>query len=143
MIGHLITKALNLDKTVDASFIGSIIWFALLALAVRYFQTVIHIETQYKYIHNLEDQLCPYYKNMAFTREGKTYLKDYKMFSKWIKKLYFIIFPILLVLVIIAKIYNEIIYTSNFSVLLIFNISIFILIIIFVSLYLQAIHSWR
>ena len=86
LIGHLITKALNLDKAVDASFIGSIIWFALLALVVRYFQTVVYIETQYKYIHNLEDQLCPCYNNMAFTREGKTYLKDFKKFSKWIKK---------------------------------------------------------
>jgi len=143
VIGHLITKVLNLDNAVDASFIGSIIWFALLALVVRYFQTVVYIETQYKYVHNLEEMLCSCYNNKAFTREGKTYLKDYKKFSKWIKKLYFTIFPLLLILVIIAKIYNEIIYASSFSVLLIFNISIFILIIFFVLLYLQAVHSRR
>lgn len=141
MVGDLITKTLNLNKAVDASYVGTIIWFILLAFIVRYFQTVVYIENQYKYIHKLEDQLCAFYNNNAFTREGQTYLRNYKKFSKWIKKLYSIVFPLLLVLVIISKIYNEVVYANSLSILLIFNIFIFFSIIFFVLLYLKVIHA--
>jgi hypothetical protein len=140
VVGHIIMKALNLDETVDASFMCSIIWFSLLAVVVRYFQTVINIETQYKYIHKLEDQLTLCYENNAFTREGKTYLKDYWKFSKWIKRLYVIIFPLLLLIVIAAKIFNEICASNGLSFLLVFDILVSISIAFFIALYIRAIH---
>jgi hypothetical protein len=140
VIGHIITKALNLDNAVDASFMCSVIWFSLLAIVVRYFQTVVNIENQYKYIHELEDQISQCYKNKAFTREGKTYLKDYWKFSKWIKRLYVIIFPALLLIVITAKMHNEISVSSGLSILLVFDILVSISIAFFISLYMRAIH---
>ena len=140
VIGHIITKSLNLDNAVDASFICSVIWFSLLAIVVRYFQTVINIENKYKYIHELEDQISIYYKNKAFIREGKTYLKDYWKFSKWIKRLYVIIFPALLLIVIAAKMHNEISISTGLSILLVFNFLVSISIVFFVALYMRAIH---
>jgi hypothetical protein len=140
VIGHIITKALNLDNAVDASFMCSVIWFSLLAIVVRYFQTVVNIENQYKYIHELEDQISRCYKNKAFTREGKTYLKDYWKFSKWIKRLYVIIFPALLLIVIAAKMHNEISVSGGLSILLVFDILVSISIAFFISLYMRAIH---
>lgn len=140
VVGNIITKTLKLDENVDASFICSIIWFSLLAVVVKYFQTVLNIETQYKYIHKLEDQLALCYENNAFTREGKTYFKDYWKFSKWIKRLYVIIFPSLLLIVIAAKIFNEISASNELSFLLVFDVIASISVAFFIALYIRAIH---
>lgn len=79
-LSQFVTNELELEDSIDISFIGSIIWFLLLSFVVRYFQTVVNIERQYKYIHQLEDQLSPFYNNDAFTREGKSYSSNYPLF---------------------------------------------------------------
>jgi len=76
-ISELITKKLELKTPIDVAFLSSVLWFALLSLVVRYYQTVVHIERQYDYIHKIEAQLSPEYDGKAFTREGKSYLKNY------------------------------------------------------------------
>lgn len=95
-ISELLTKKLELKTLIDISFLSSIIWFALLSLVVRYYQTVVYIERQYNYIHTIEDQLSPEYDRKAFTREGDSYLKNYPLFSSWTWILYTIVFPTLL-----------------------------------------------
>ncbi len=138
-IGQFIAKGLNLEKPINTSFIGSVIWFILLGLVVRYFQTVVYIERQYDYIHNLEDQLSSLYNNMAFTREGKSYLSNYPYFSDWVWILYANFFPILLIIVIIAKILNEIRF-AGLSALSIFDILVSVSIVVSTILYLCMIH---
>ena len=68
-IGAFIAKQLDVQNAVSIAFVGSVIWFALLAFVMRYFQTVIFIEIQYNYIHNVENQLSVHYDHKAFTRE--------------------------------------------------------------------------
>ena len=46
---------LGLAEAPDISVIGSAIWFVILGLVVRYFQTVVHVERQYEYIHGIEE----------------------------------------------------------------------------------------
>ena len=76
------TQRLGFSVDVDVGFLGSIIWFALLGIVVRYTQVVVYIERQYKYIHKVEEELHEHFGNgIAFTREGKSYLKDYPKFS--------------------------------------------------------------
>lgn len=76
------TQKLGFSVNVDVGFLGSIIWFALLGIVVRYTQVVVYIERQYKYIHKVEEELHEHFGNgIAFTREGKSYLKDYPKFS--------------------------------------------------------------
>ena len=139
-ISQFVTNELELEDSIDISFIGSIIWFLLLSFVVRYFQTVVFIERQYNYIHKLEDQLSPFYNNDAFTREGKSYLSNYPLFSKWVSILYTIIFPVLLLGVISTKIITEINNITNGFQLVYINIIIFICIFMSTVLYLLLVH---
>lgn len=139
-IGQFVASQLDLQSSIDTSFLGSIIWFCLLAFVVRYFQTVIHIERQYDYLHNLENLLSKHYDGNAFTREGKSYLKKYPLFSNWAHFLYTTIFPALLIIVVVIKTANEIKIVSHVSALLIFNSLIALFILVSIVLYLMLIH---
>lgn len=139
-ISEVLTKKLELKTPIDISFLSSIIWFTLLSLVVRYYQTVVLIERQYDYIHNLEDQLCPEYDGKAFTREGKCYLMRYPLFLKWVWILYTIVFPILLLLVVVIKIIGEIKHTEYISVLLCVNAAIALSIILSSLFYILLVH---
>lgn len=140
-IGEFVVRKLDLQTLVGISFIGSIIWFILLSLVIRYFQTVILIERQYEYLHRLEDELSKNYKGVAFTREGKSYLKDYPLFSNWTHILYRSIFPTLLIIVILVKIGNEIFFALGFSPLLAFNIVMAVFTLISTIFYLISIYK--
>jgi hypothetical protein len=140
LIEAFIKKNLELENAISITFIGTVIWFALLAFVMRYFQTVIFIERQNKYMHRLEEQLSPYYEDKAFTREGRSYLKNYPMFSSWAYQLYTWIFPILLIFVVLGKLINEYVFTRGISLLLVFNSVIALGILISTVLYLRMVH---
>lgn len=135
-ISQFVAKKFELENSMDISFIGSILWFGLLGLVIRYFQTVVHIERQYEYIHNLEEQISPYYDNKTFTKEGQSYLNAYPLFSEWIWRLYTFIFPVLLLIVVFTKIINEWLHSETKSLLLFINAAIFMFILISIILYL-------
>jgi hypothetical protein len=107
VLSQVIKKQLDIEATISINYIGSLIWFALLAVAIRYFQITINLEKQYNYIHSLEKELSAEYEGKAFTREGQSYLKNYPLFSEWLHILYRLIFPILFSLAVIAKLMSE------------------------------------
>jgi len=137
---QLIIKKLELKSSIDITFIGSIIWFALLSLVVRYFQTVVHIERQYAYIHQLEKIISTEYGSKVFTREGKSYLKDYPLFSSWAWILYTIVFPALLLLLVVCKINSDIHQATCVSFLVAVNTAIALLIVLSTVFYLLQVH---
>lgn len=139
-ISELLTEKLKLNTPIDISFLASIIWFALLSLVVRYYQTVVHIERQYDYIHKLEDQISPEYNGKAFTREGRSYLKEYPLFSSWTWTLYTIVFPSLLSIVVIIKIIGEIRQAVGVNVLLSVNVIIALAIFLSSLFYVLLVH---
>jgi len=102
-----VQKKLEIDATVSINVIGSLVWFALLYVAIRYFQNVINIEKQYNYTHQLEKELAKHYDGKAFTREGKAYLNNYAIFSDWVHIVYWYIFPVLFTVAITVKIVGE------------------------------------
>jgi hypothetical protein len=104
-------KKLEVDATISVGVIGSLVWFSLLYVAVRYFQNVINIEKQYNYTHQLENELAKHYNGKAFTREGKAYLNNYAIFSDWVHIIYWYIFPVLFTTVLTVKIIGE--WTAN------------------------------
>lgn len=133
-----ITQNTGAVLNIGTNFLGSIVWFGLLASIVRYLQVVIYIERQYVYIHKLEDELSKNYSNnVIFTREGKTYLKKYPFFSDWTCFLYTKIFPTILIVIIVSKIISEwIFYKNNPLPNLLFNSIIGICILISLILYI-------
>jgi putative solute:sodium symporter small subunit len=58
----------------DFAAIGSLIWFILLCLVIQYYQRSIQVDRQYRYLDNLERQLCDIMGGPFITREGRAYL---------------------------------------------------------------------
>lgn len=139
-VSQFICKKIELKSPIDITFISSIVWFSLLSLAIRYFQAVVHIERQYTYIHHIEKLLSVQYDNKVFTREGKSYLKNYPAFSCWAWILYTIIFPALLLIVVIVKIICDIRLAGYISLLQTINIIIAVCIVVSTLLYLMTVH---
>ena len=107
---------------------------------MRYFQTVTLIERQYRYIHLLEERISSAFDNIAFTREGKSYLDNYPRISDWAHILYSTVFPVLLLFVITVKIVAEWLPPVDITAVLIFNSVIFVMIVISTALHLLRIH---
>jgi len=135
---QITVQKIGIAINVDGSFLGSIIWFALLATIVRYTQVVIYIERQYAYIHHIEEELQKNYDSeIIFTREGKSYLNKYPLFSDWVCLLYTTIFPLILISVVLAKITTEWVDSAyRFSFPLLLNSALAISILISVVLYM-------
>lgn len=108
IISKFVSKKIGEDVVLKTSFVRGMLWFALLSLVLRYCQTTVHIERQYIYVHKLEKEVAAFYPNsVAFTREGKSYRKDYPILSDWADILYVWVFPVLLLIFITVKIFTE------------------------------------
>ncbi len=140
LMSQFISSKLNLSEQMNMLFVQSIIWFGLLATTLKYFQSVVFIERQYNYIHQLEEQLSKEYEKKAFTREGDSYLKDYPKLLNWASCLYTIFFPVILLIISSFKIVSECKLLGFKQILVWFNVAIFLFIIISVILYLIALH---
>ena len=140
LIEQLIQKKLEVKTQINTLYIQSVIWFILLAIVIKYFQSVIFIERQYSYFHSLEELLSSEYEKSAFTREGKSYLSNYPAFLNWASFLYTILFPVILAVISISKIISEYKQYGFNEPLMWFNILIFVFIIISLGLYLYGIH---
>ncbi|MEW8000282.1 MAG: hypothetical protein AB2765_02335 [Candidatus Thiodiazotropha endolucinida] len=140
LIAGLIEEKLEIKTKVSLLYIQSIIWFVLLAVVVKYFQSVVFIERQYSYLHSLEASLSSEYQGSAFTREGESYLNDYPAFLNWASFLYTMLFPAILAIVTTAKIVSEYKQYGNVEILFWFNALIYAFIIISLGLYLYGIH---
>ena len=142
--GQAISEAastwLGLASRIDISFLGSVIWLALLGLLLRYCQTVVTMERQYKYIHALEELLSGEYASKAFTREGKSYLADYPLLSRWASFFYTLVFPVLLLAVASARIAQELAGSRVLSAVLAFDAIAYLAVLTSAVLYLISIH---
>ncbi|KKL58030.1 hypothetical protein LCGC14_2229480 [marine sediment metagenome] len=139
-ISQLITNKFKLSTAINFLYIQSIIWFVLLAVIVKYFQSVVFIERQYNYIHSLEKLLSKEYEKKAFTREGESYLKDYPLFLNWASFLYTMLFPAILITVIFGKIISEFKQFGFAQILIWFNFLIFLFLVVSICLYMYVIH---
>ena len=141
LISQFISGKLNTSTQMNMLFVQSIVWFCLLATTVKYFQSVVSVERQYNYIHQLEEQLSEEYEKEAFTREGLSYSENYPTFLTWTSYLYTIFFPIILLVISVLKIVSEYKIIGFKQVLVWFDMAIFVLITISLVLYLIVLHS--
>lgn len=139
------TQKIGIAFSISNGFLSSIIWFAFLAVVVRYTQVVVYIERQYAYIHLIEEELNKNYENkVIFTREGKSYLNKYPLYSDWIYLLYTTIFPLVLIVVVFSKITLErIVSPCYFSVPLLLNTILAICTLISIVLYMRFMHKQK
>ncbi len=103
-----VNKQLDISIDKNSNLFGTLLWLLLFGFSSRYYQTVIQIERQYGYIHHLEELISKKYPNTrAFTREGKSYLDEYPIFSNWIWLLYTLAFPLIILTCIVIRILGE------------------------------------
>jgi hypothetical protein len=138
-----VQKKLEIDAAVSINVIGSLVWFALLYVAIRYFQNVINIEKQYNYTHQLEKELAKHYDGKAFTREGKAYLNNYAIFSDWVHIVYWYIFPVLFTAVITVKIVGEWAASSQNALQVWLNTAIYASLVVSTALYVFSLYRTK
>ena len=144
-ISHIFSQKLSTDFSPLNNVISTILWFVLMVVMVRYMQTVVYIERQYKYIHLIEEEIhkCYDIDSFVFTREGKDYSKKYPMFSKLINISYKVILPIFLIITIFLIMIAE--WISHIPIelscfLLYLNTAIAIFILTLIILYIIFLH---
>lgn len=101
----LIKSSYGIEINISKMTIDAILWFALLVAVVRYFQAGIHLNKQYKYLHRLEREFSEMFGKDIITREGKSYLTDYPLFSDWIHTIYTWVYPVSLILILTYNIF--------------------------------------
>ena len=136
VITKLLEEYANIQIVADKHIMGTILWFVLLAVVIRYFQTNIHIERQYKYIHGLEDRFSKIFKEKIIFREGGHYLSGYPLYSKWTGILYTWIFPLLLMFLGALKIFETWPNCNTIGVPYVLNLICYFMILISVILYI-------
>ena len=108
IISKLISKYLGDGISLETSYVRCLTWLFLFGLVVQYYQTVVLVERQYTYLHKLEKELTPFFSSkIPFTREGKSYLKNYPMLSDWSDFLYKWVFPAALIFFTVVKLWIE------------------------------------
>jgi len=135
-ISKFIAEKIESSSFTDLSFIGTLNWFLLLGLSLRYFQTTVLIDRQYEYIHQVEEYIRNNYTIDVFAREGRHYLHDYPLLSDFAHILYVKIFPFLLLLVGIIKILRELPNLRSNVEMTVINFVIFIIFAALILLYL-------
>jgi len=114
-LSNYVNKEYSIANDKSSNLFGAMLWLLLFGISSRYYQVVIQIERQYDYIHHLEELLTQKYPgSRAFTREGKSYLEKYPLFSNWVWILYTVAFPFIILLSITLRIWGEV---ARFDVL--------------------------
>jgi len=109
VVNDYVNKSTGIKLGNNVNFISTLLWFLFMSFTTRYFQVVLEIERQYGYLHALEEKLNSFYpESIVFTREGKSYLSKYPLFSNWVWLIYTAFIPSLIVFCAIIRILNEI-----------------------------------
>lgn len=139
-LAQAVSRKLDVSPLLDLRAISILLWFALLAVVVRYCQATVHIERLYSYIHLLEEELRKHFSGSAYTREGKSYYAHYPLFTTWAHAMYSWAFPVLLILLALIRIGLAMSQAASLSPGLALDILIGSALIITLTLYLIAIH---
>jgi len=134
-----VKQAYEIDISNQLVVVQSILWLTLLYFTMRYYGAIIYIENQYKYLHILEHDLSNTLK-IKLDREGKNYLTNYPKMNDMIDFLYKWMFPILYCLIVILKLFTEILHMP-LGFILIFDLSVGLCCLILTALYLIHLHS--
>jgi hypothetical protein len=139
LLAALLKSKGGLETAPDLRYLGTLLWFALLGVVMRYCQAGVRLERLYDYVHRLEEQLADRVGGAAFTREGKAYLSDYPAFSAWAHWLYTVAFPLLLALMVLARIARDLRGRWPWPGLVWVDLSIGLALVVSLALYIYAI----
>jgi hypothetical protein len=120
-----VNKQLDITIEKNSNLFGTLLWL-------------------YNYIHHLEEIISGRFTGTrAFTREGKSYLGEYPLFSNWMWLLYTLAFPFIILLCIFFRIQFEVENHEKLGVALILGFISFFLVVISTILYIDKLHGSR
>ncbi|WP_424961002.1 hypothetical protein [Ekhidna sp.] len=130
------------SMTIDPNLVSSVLLFVFLSLVIRYYQLNILINRQYKYIHDIENNLSNILTETKILRESKGYLSNYPIVLSIIHWIYSLIIPLVIILTSIIKyvVELEILKENQGSLYLILNTTFTILIVVLSTMYLIWLH---
>lgn len=95
-------------KALPFPVITSGIWTFLLIFFIKYGQSTINVERQYEYLHHIEGRISDLFGDKdIFSREGRSYEKNYPIFCWWVWIFYTVFFPIVLIIAITTVLWVE------------------------------------
>lgn len=117
-IARLLNAPQNAAPLFDFKVVGCVTWFLLLSLVISYYQRSISVDRQYRYIDQLEQQICAEMGGEFITRESKSYYSktgaykpDETLLQPWfirmVGPLYTHFFPLMLVAFVCYKLYRQ------------------------------------
>jgi len=141
IFSDIANEKLGATIAVNSKTIDSILWFILLSLVIRYYQTSILVERQYVYLSIVENELNSIIlKDYVFQREGKAYANYYKLFPEWAWIIYTFVFPALLILVSGYKLVREIFTYTKIELTIIMDVLFFFTILATTIIYMISYH---
>jgi hypothetical protein len=141
-VNQIISKSIGDKINISFYIVSSLLWFMLSILTIKYFQVLLEIERQYKYIKDLEICLQRIYNdNISFTREGVNYKNKNKLFNTWSIFIYRYVFLALLTIIPAMVIVYQFNPNSGFSVGNIVNIICFLITFSSTSIYIYTINK--
>ena len=97
-INGILKSKLNFDSSLGYEAVSVLLHAMLLIHLMKYFQLNVSINRQYSYLHEIENKINKF-RNDFITREGKSYLNNYPLFSNFIDVFYTTIFPLLVIFI--------------------------------------------
>ena len=134
---------LGFEVSADKNSLSAILWFSLLSVVIKYFQTNVYINRQYEYLDKLEALFTKISGESLLTREGSHYLSNYPLFSNWCHILYTWVFPILLIIASIFNIIEDFPGCGNVRIAFGISIVFCVMIIVSTTIYLYSIHCGK
>lgn len=93
IIFNFIKNQYSIDLSSQFSVLQTFLWLALFYETLRYSQSIVYIEREYKYIKYLEKRISKISK-VKFNREGTNYSNNYQSISKFTNICYKYLFPL-------------------------------------------------
>ncbi len=151
-VARLLDAPPDAAPLLDFKALGSVTWFLLLSLVISYYQRSISVDRQYRYIDQLEQEICTNMGDDLITREGKSYYsktgaykRDEKSqrpwFIRFVGPMYTYFFPAVLVAFVCFKLYRQDWPPKEATDF--FNLLIGAVIILYNGLYVQWVVSSR
>lgn len=106
IIFDFINNQYSIDLSSQFSVLQTFLWLALFYETLRYSQTIVYIEREYKYIDYLEKKITKISKE-TLNREGGDYSKNFKPISIFTNGCYKYFFPLFSLIVSSLKIKSE------------------------------------
>lgn len=131
----------NTSLVIENGILQTLLWILIAYVMIRYCQDSLYIERQYVCIYRIEKEISNLMESSSFGREGEEYIKNYPIVLNFIDLFYKMFSPIVFLIINIVHIVSEWKSVDSFTLALICDTAIFVVILVMTWFYFFEIHS--